>query len=320
MTSRSEDWFEQLMPRRVLIASDGSDEARLRDLFLKNLSGEWQPALANSFEQAQFVLQHSPCDVVLVDEGLCQREGAEGLSWLGSQTKAPLAFLSSESPAALTEALRQGVDFCLPRTLALGNPQLLSAALDRVAQLGRVRASAQKTGAELDEARRQVDRLVQLLWQAAPLDPRTHWYTQHYMLERLFEEIARTGRHGAPLTVAVGEIESGGPSDDAPDALPNWAVRQITQKKRRCDVAGQYGPKGFLLLMVQTSKEGGLSCCRRLRQEVQQAPEREGKPVRAYFGVASFSAESCTPQSILRAAEEQLDKAREGYGEEGVAG
>jgi hypothetical protein len=72
--------------------------------------------------------------------------------------------------------------------------------------------------------------------------------------------------------------------------------------------------------MVQTSKEGGLNCCRRLREEVQQAPEGEGKPVRAYFGVASFSPESCTPQSILRAAEEQLDKAREGYGEEGVAG
>jgi len=317
MTSRSQDWFGRLVPRRVLIASDGSDEARLRDLFLENLSGQWQSATADSFEQAHFVMQHSPCDVVLVDEGLFRREGAAGLSWLAGRSRAPLAFLASESPAPLTEALRQGVHFCLPRELALNNPQLLAAALERVAQLGRVRESAEKTGGELDEARRQVDRLVQLLWQAAPMDPRTHWFTQHYMMERLYEEIARTGRHGAPLTVAVGEVES--PAAPA-GALPPWTVREITQKKRRADVAGQYGPHGFLLLMVQTPREGGLCCCRRLRQALDEAPEREGKPVRAYFGLASFSADSCTPQSLLRTAEEHLEEARAGYGEGVVAG
>lgn len=316
MQSRVDGWFERLLPRRVLIASDGSEEDRLRDLFREQLPEQWQPAMADSFEQAHFVMQHSPCDVVLVDEGLYRREGAEGLSWLTGRTQAPLAFLASESPGTLTDALRKGVQFLLPRSLALNNPQLLSAALDRVAQLGRMRQSAEKTGAELDEARRQVDRLVQLLWQAAPMDPRTHWFTQHYMLERLYEEIARASRHGAPLTVAVGEVDLGAPSAGS---LPTWTVRQLTQQKRRSDVAGQYGPKGFMLLMVQTPKDGGVCCCRRLQQVVQEAPDLEGKPVRLYFGLAGFTAETCTPQSLLRTAEEHLDKARSGYGDGVVA-
>jgi GGDEF domain-containing protein len=310
MKKRREEWFERIAPRRVLIATDGSQEAQLRDLFLRQLADLWQPATADSFEQAHFLMQHNPCDVVLVDEGLYHREGAEGLSWLSEQTRAPVAFLASESPAALTEAIRRGVHFWLPRSLALSNPLLLSAALERVAQLGRMRDSAEKTGEDLDEARRQVDRLVQMLWQAAPMDPSTHWFTQHYMLERLYEEMARSGRHGAPLTVAVGELAT----RTTADALPGWTVRQITRKKRRSDVAGQYGPKGFLLLMVQTPMEGGVSCCHRLRNALEEAPEREGVPVHAIFGVASFSARSCTPQSLLREAEEHLDAARAGHG------
>jgi GGDEF domain-containing protein len=312
MKSRGEKKTERLAPRRVLIASDGPEEARLCGLFREHLAGQWQSATADTFVQAHFLMQHNPCDVILVDEGLYRREGPEGLSWLTEQTRAPLAFLASESPAALTDAIRRGAHFWLPRTLALGNPELLSAALERVAELGRLRDSAEKTGEELDEARHQADRLVRMLWQAAPMDPSTHWFTQHYMMERLFEELARSGRHGTPLTVAVGEFGQR-------DALPEWTARQITRHKRRSDVAGQYGQTGLLLLLVQTRKEGGVSCCRRLRQAVEGAPESSGRPVHACFGLASFSAERCTPQSLLRAAEEHLEAARAGQGE-GVFG
>jgi GGDEF domain-containing protein len=300
-----------------LIASEGSEEASLRDIILDNLAGRWQPATADSFEQAHFVMQHHPCDVILVDEGLYRREGAAGLSWLTERARVPVAYLVSESPRALTEALRQGIAFCLPRSLALNDPQVVCAALDRVAELGRLDESGEKSRAELDESRRRVDRLVQMLWQAAPIDPHTRWFTQHFMLERLREELVRTGRHGSPVTIAVGEVR-GGQSHDTQMPLPRWTIREISQRKRRSDVAGQYGANGFLLLLVHTTKAGGESCCRRLRQVIEEAPENANQSVHAYFGLASYSARSCTPQSLLRCAEEQLESDSAGY-PEGVA-
>jgi diguanylate cyclase (GGDEF)-like protein len=305
--------------RRVLIASEGVEASRLRDLLRLALEGKWQPVTVSSFELVHQVMQQGPCDVVLVDEGLFRKEGLDGLAWLSRRIQAPLALLASDAPLQLAEGKQEEVHFWLPRALALNNPRLLTAALDRVAALGKMRLSADKTGADLSENRRQVDRLVNLLWQAAPMDAQTHWFTQHYMFERLYEEIARTGHQGAPLTVAVGELDATPASADCDGPLPDWIIERITQKKRRSDVAGQYGPKSLMLLMVQTYKAGGVTCCRRLRKILQDASPQGRPRVRVSFGLASYSVETCTPQSLLRIAEEHLEAARFGHGD-GVVG
>jgi GGDEF domain-containing protein len=72
-------------------------------------------------------------------------------------------------------------------------------------------------------------------------------------------------------------------------------------------VAGQYGERGFLLLLPHTSSEGASEVCRRLRRDLQQGPWR----LHVSFGVASYSSEHRTPKSLLRLAEEGLDTARE---------
>lgn len=113
--------------------------------------------------------------------------------------------------------------------------------------------------------------------------------------------------HG-PLSVAVGELQS---TEGGGAMVPDWAAEAIVRGKRRSDVVGQYGPGGFLMLMMHTPKPGGVTCCRRL-QEALEHPAETGAPraMRSYFGIATATADESAPQMLLRIAEENLEAAR----------
>ena len=96
----------------------------------------------------------------------------------------------------------------------------------------------------------------------------------------------------------------------------------IAKAKRRCDVIGQYGMSGFMLLMVHTPKPGALTCCRRLQKILEQtAAEKAANktPARAYFGIAGSQSETTSAKSLLRCAEENLEMARTGLHDRVVA-
>src|SRR5207247_2659054 len=130
-----------------------------------------------------------------------------------------------------------------------------------------------------------------------------------YMMERLQEELARAGRHKIPLSLAIGELKDE-EENEAP-ILPEWSTELIIKGKRRCDVAGHYGPKNFLLLMVHTPRTGGVCCLQRLQQAIEHPAETLQRPhVQAYFGLTTTHGEAAQPQSLLRAAEQHLESAR----------
>ncbi|MCI0456161.1 MAG: hypothetical protein L0Z62_04170 [Gemmataceae bacterium] len=294
--------------RRVLVAARPAEETVLTGLFWSEALADWEPLHVESFDRARFTLQHTACDVLLVDEGLYHSEGAEGLAWLAQQHDVPTLFLAGCEAETCARAYGQGAAICLPRTATLEYPPLLAAALRRAAGHADLLRGQHRTRESLRQSRKQVDRLVNLLWRTAPLDTHNHWCTQRHILERLQEEVARTTRHGSPLTVAVAEVQTEGQPDEE---LTGWVTEQVARIKRRCDVAGQYGVRGFLLLLVQTPREGGVACCRRLEQTLEeQAACSPHGPLRACFGLASYSPETSTPQALLRAAEQHLDAAR----------
>ena len=85
-------------------------------------------------------------------------------------------------------ALREGMNHWLPREVAAREPAVLSETLYHVALLGEAQRRARVAGDALQEARRQVSRLVSLLWEATPsAGPR--WFTQRHMMERLYQEV-----------------------------------------------------------------------------------------------------------------------------------
>jgi GGDEF domain-containing protein len=301
--------------RRVVVAAVPEERAALCELFARGHLEGWEAAEADSFEQARFLLQHDPGDVLLVDHSLYRPEDRDGLDWLAAQQQAPVTFLAGPDPAVLADVFDHGVSQWLPRELALSRPALLAAVLNRAAGHGDFRRNNRRLGEALQECRRQVRRLVTLLWGLSPIETHGRWFTQRHMMERLQEEIARTERHGTPLSVVVGEVRAG-PEHDLPADAPQltaWTAERVTRCKRRTDVAGQYGPSGFILLLSHTAEPGAAACCRRLQSAIESTAGHTSAPpgpVHAYFGLSSYSSAHATAKGLLSHAEESLERAR----------
>ncbi len=297
-----------LPSRRVVIAAGAAERAALQDPFRKGLLAGWEVQAAESLGQAHFLLQHGASDVLLLDASAWGNDGLEGVAWLAGPRQTPVLLLSPPEPVTIAAGLNGGADLWLPRDLALEHPPLLAAALGQALRSGDLRRRLHRGGAALEDSRRQVSRLLDLLWQSAPAEGHARWFTQRYMLERLQEEIARTGRQGTPFSIVLAELHpaaaTGGPHLDA------WAAERLTRGKRRSDVLGRYGPHGFMLLLTGAGEAGAVAFCRRLERALREAAEGEGVPLTACFGVAGCSAPSATPQGLLRRAEERLEAAR----------
>lgn len=311
--------------RRVLLAARPAETAEMQTLFAHDAMTAWEPFEADSLERARFLLQHNPFEILVIDESLFHQTGPAEFAWLTQRRETPTIFLTAMEHDTLTRAYEQGVSLCLPRRMTLNHPPMLAAALKRAAQIVELQRCHRRTKEGLLQCRRHVDRLVNLLWRTAPLNPQSHWFTHRHILERLQEEVSRSGRHGTVFTVALGEMqhiaEEKGESE--PPDLNEWMTERVARAKRRCDIAGHYGLQGFLLLMVQTPRDGGVICCRRLQQylhEVASPAEGPRGPIRACFGLSTFGQDAATSQSLLSRAEQHLELAKGGEGEGVVAG
>jgi GGDEF domain-containing protein len=300
-----------LEQRRVLLTAEAAAGPSLLDLFGKGPLQGWQALAADSFEQARFTLRHRFCDVLAVDETLYDAKNAEGFAWLTRHHQVPMLLLSRMEPGMAAYAMEHGATQWLPYDLAVQHPALLAGALNQVAQINDLRRRIDQVKAKLNDSRRQVDRMVGVLWRSLPTDSERRWFTHRHMLERLHEEVNRTRRYGNPLTVVLGEVPElpAGPSDFA----GGWLAEQVMKSKRSCDVAGQYGPHGFMLLLVHTPETGGAVYCRRLQKVLGQQTPAGGSGVsglRAYFGLAGDTAAESTSERLLSQAEQNLEAAK----------
>lgn len=303
--------------RRVLVAATEPERAHFRALFRAAPLAGWQAAEADSFEQARFLLQMDPCDVLLLDASLYPLGGTSGLAWLAGQYRTPVVFLADAGPEVVLDALRHGAHSWLTRRLAGDHPELLDALLQQAARHGDALRRRRRAAKALGECRRRVSRLAGQLWEAGPDAPPSGWLCQRRLIDRLHEELSRAGRHGGPLAVVLGEVRGPGGGDLSGaerDRLAGWVRERISGGKRRCDVAGQYGPHGFLLLLPGAGDEGAAGFCRRLRGLLEVPPGPAGGalgPPQLYFGVAHYSPAAPSLKCLLRCAEERLRRAKE---------
>ena len=302
--------FSSVQNKRILIAVSKSREGEIKALFERDPLGKWDPLFAEGFSKARFILQHSPCDALMVHEDILDKEPIQGLSWLCLRRDYPVILLG-QSASNFTRAYEVGVQHCLPYDMALASAPLVSKVLEQAAAALGESIALGRTRDQLTHTRRHVDRLVTMMWRTSPQQNDSQWYSQPFLMERLGEELARAERYKVPLSLAIGELK---PSEHRDIDLPEWTPDLLVRGKRRCDVVGQYGKSGFLVMMMHTPKSGGISCCKRLQNVLEQpdsamiAPSQQ--PLRAYFGLSSMIGERSSPQSLLSAAEQNLEVAR----------
>ena len=208
---------------RIALVAAGVQASALRDVFRLPLLASWDAFAADDCEHAHFLVQMDACDVLVVDHSALGGGDEDCLGWLTSRPEVPVLFLSEGTPELILHALAHGARQWLPRSLALGHPATLDAAL-RHAVLGRV--STPRADDLLRDSRAQVARLVNLLWDATPAEGRPRWFSRRYVLERLYEEVCRSQRHGGPLAVVLGKVwpepASPGNDDSRTDAVARW--------------------------------------------------------------------------------------------------
>jgi hypothetical protein len=295
--------------RRVLVAGRGE-----MHVALCSSAGQagWHCLEADSFPHARFLLAGEPCDVVLVDDSLAGPDWNEGLAWVAAGVPAPLVLVAHLVEDVVLAALRHGV-LWLPPEMVQRCPNLLGALLDQADALGRERQEAARHQAALADSEARVERLLDMLWEAAPAEGPSRWFGQRHVLERLEEEVERSHRYGAPLSVVLGELAAPpGQELDREQArhLGSWLAGQVGPVKRRCDVAGHYGPHGFLMVLPHTTPGQALGACQRLRAVLARPPHTDAPAVHACFGLASLPGDPGDLPGLLRRAEERLDRAR----------
>jgi GGDEF domain-containing protein len=290
------------------------DRSHLTALLAAAGVGNWDVHAADSLEHARFLLQHQHCDVVLADSQRGARNEWKDLARLAEQRGVPTVLLVELTAQQLSSVLTNRVHQWLPRELVPCHPELLAAALLSGLRYAEERRRTRLAYRRLDDSRRQVGRLLELLWQTTILDAQARLCSQRHMLERLEQEVARAERYGTPLSVALAEVQPTAPETiaGAPFTLDARTMKRLLQTKRRSDVAGQYGPRGFMLLLAQTPEDRANLCCRRLKERLEKTDQdAEALPqIRSYFGVASYSAEMASVQRLLGRAEERLEEAR----------
>jgi GGDEF domain-containing protein len=293
-------------PLRLLLVAPEPERSGLRVLLDP---ARWDTVEADTLRQARFLLQMCDCDVVAVAASLAGSAWDEELTWLAGEASSPLVLLGSAEPDRVAEALHQGA-LWLPYDHR-PHPQLLAAMLAQGTRASEQRRQAAADRAALQDSQGRIDRLLALLWEAAPGEGPVRWYTQRYMLERLDEEVARAQRQGGALSVVLGEMRPATGERLQPGqahCIASWIADRIGRGKRRSDVAGQYGLHGFMLVLPQCSAGQAEAACRRLRTLLASPPHDDLPPTQACFGLASVPADRPSVQGLLRCAEERLQQ------------
>jgi hypothetical protein len=281
--------------RRILCAIPSTHETCRH---IPDFAPNWLVDEAMSPDHACFLLQHDGYDALVLDEQFLGGSRPSALDRLLARRDTPEIFLSDASPASAARALESGADLWLPRDLAMGSPSVLRAALVHAFRQHDWRDRSRQTRRAHHACRHHISQLLQLLWPTSPQD-NGRWLSQQQVLERLQQETGRCRRYGASLSVAIAESSG---------SLSTTARIRVLKSLRQSDVAGQYGPHGFLLLLPETPEPSAAVCCWRLQALIE--PDA-GPPA---FGIASYAAAAPTQASLLGRAEERLDEAKKNGG------
>ena len=148
-------------------------------------------------------------------------------------------------------------------------------------------------------------------------DGLTGAYNRRHLHEFLDREVARSARYGAPLILAILDLdhfksindEHGHPAGDHVLQKVAAAARALV---RREQLFARYGGEEFALVMPELDLEQARGCCERLRETIATEPIMHGTariPVTVSAGVAQLE-KSMSGDGLIAAADAELYRAK----------
>lgn len=152
----------------------------------------------------------------------------------------------------------------------------------------------------------------------AVTDALTGLFVRGYFLERAREELERSKRHHLCCTLMMADLDFFKQKNDTfghlvGDVVLKDVARLLQRNLRGIDLIARFGGEEFILLLVETAVEQGLTIAQRLRQLV------EVHPIRAYdelitqtvsIGVAGFPEDAQTLEALIEQADQALYAAK----------
>jgi two-component system cell cycle response regulator len=156
----------------------------------------------------------------------------------------------------------------------------------------------------------------------ATTDPLTRLLNRRALLERLSREVDRAKRYASLLTLLLLDIDHfKSINDSAGHLVGDSVLRQlgalIEASVRTVDIAARYGGEEFVLILPETSQEGGVIFAERIRESIERYPFDAGSEeplhLTASIGVATFpSPRVDSTEDLFARADEALYRAKSG--------
>jgi diguanylate cyclase (GGDEF)-like protein len=148
--------------------------------------------------------------------------------------------------------------------------------------------------------------LYQEVQRLANQDPLTACFNRRHFMIQAENELQRAIRYQRPLSLVMLDIDEFKKFNDQYGHqigdLVLCALVNLCQKKlRSMDILGRYGGEEFIILMPETTAEGGLRAAERLRDKIEKMETASIKlksSVTVSMGVASLEPDSDAPQTL----------------------
>ncbi|MDX2194614.1 MAG: diguanylate cyclase [Gemmatimonadales bacterium] len=154
------------------------------------------------------------------------------------------------------------------------------------------------------------------------MDRLTGLYNRGHFDERFAGEMARALRNGAPLSVAMLDLDHFKRFNDtfghaAGDAVLQALAAVLRRTLRRSDIIARYGGEEFVVALPDTSPEAATEAMQKVRRAVAElaVPTRRGTIAGALtisIGIASFPADGDAAAQVLEEADTRLFAAKAG--------
>ncbi|MDO8332059.1 MAG: GGDEF domain-containing protein [Fluviicoccus sp.] len=151
-------------------------------------------------------------------------------------------------------------------------------------------------------------------------DPLTGIPNRRSILDMLDKEVARTTRHGPPLSVLLLDLDHFKRINDtwghpAGDRVLQETAKVLRNAIRQCDAVGRYGGEEFMLVLPDTRLDGAVKLAERCRVQlaatVVTADNGEPIPLSGSFGLVSNELDlGVDAEALIKAADNALYRAK----------